>query len=204
MQPGKGCIVPNKLHSPKTVLWRNELDAGIIFLSSLEPWFLCWWCWDYGWDGQYIVKILPCYIGRLCVTTGLPSVQLWKGVLLPQVAAVNNILGVLQQLWSPVHRPDPVSLDPVQTGKKKPPQDGSYLQFFLVLWNHIATSPDYGKDKNPKGKWFLSEQGNSFKYNYNWMPEFRIRSPAWQGCVPVFIKYISVIYAVFLLIVLSA
>lgn len=28
--------------------------------------------------------------------------------------------------------------------------------------------------------------------------------PAWQGWVPVFIKYVSVIYAVFLLIMLSA
>lgn len=81
-------------------------------------------------------------------------------------------------------------------------RDSSHLQLLLVLWNHTAPSRDFGKDKNPRREWFISKQGNSFKYNYSWVPEFRIRSPARQGCLPVFLKHTCNL-CVFLLITLT-
>lgn len=129
----------------------NELDAGIILLPSLELQFLCSWCCDYGWDGQHIIKILPRYIARLCVTTGLPSVQLLKAVLLLQVAAVNNILGVLQQLWSPVHGPNPVSLDTVQTGEKNHPKTIPVFSSSWFFGIALLLAQTMGRIKIPRG-----------------------------------------------------
>lgn len=49
----------------------------------------------------------------------LPSVEPWQGAFLPQEAAINNASGVLQQLQSPVPRPDLHSPDTTDRDKNK-------------------------------------------------------------------------------------